>query len=320
MKGIRVHAYGGPEVLQLEDLPLPQPGPGEVLVRVEYAGVNFIDIYRRRGLYSLPLPFILGEESAGVVEDVGKGVSGFKRGDRVAWSNVLGSYAEFQAVPATRLVPIPEGLSTRLAAASLLQGMTAHYLLEATYPLKPKEVAVVHAGAGGVGQLLIQLAKERGAIVIATTSTENKRALALRRGADFALPYEGFAEAVRDLTDGRGADVVYDGVGQATFLASLDTLRPRGTLVLFGQSSGPVPPLDPQVLSRKGSLFLTRPNLVHYTATRQELLFRASEVFRRVLEGRLSVQVGMEFPLDKAKEAHQALEGRKTVGKVLLKV
>ncbi|MER3557749.1 MAG: NADPH:quinone reductase, partial [Thermus sp.] len=213
MKAIRVHAYGGPETLRLEELPLPEPGPGEVLVRVEYVGVNYIDTYRRRGLYPVALPFTPGEEGAGVVEKAGEGVLAFQPGDRVAWSNVLGSYAEYQVVPASRLVPIPEGVSTRLAAALLLQGMTAHYLVEATYPLKPKEVAVVHAGAGGVGQLLIQLAKAKGATVIATASTEEKRALARARGADFALPYEGFAKAVREITDGVGADVVYDGVG-----------------------------------------------------------------------------------------------------------
>lgn len=319
MKAIRVHAYGGPEVLTLESLPLPDPEPGEVLIRVEYAGVNYIDTYRRRGLYPLPLPFTLGEEGAGVVEKVGEGVLAFRPGDQVAWSNALGAYAEYQVVPASRLVPIPEGLSTRLAAALLLQGMTAHYLVEATYPLKPGEVAVVHAGAGGVGQLLIQLAKAKGAIVIATASTEEKRALARARGADFALPYEGFAQVVREITDGVGADVVYDGVGQATFEESLDALRQRGTMVLFGQSSGPVPPLDPQVLNRKGGLFLTRPSLHHYTASRRELLHRAGEVFRRVLEGRLSVQIGGEFPLSEAKEVHRALEGRKTVGKLLLK-
>ncbi|KGQ22866.1 quinone oxidoreductase family protein [Thermus filiformis] len=320
MKAIRVHAYGGPEVLRLEDLPLPEPGPNEVRVRVEYAGVNYIDTYRRRGLYPVPLPFTLGEEGAGVVDKVGEGVSAFRPGDRVAWSNVLGAYAEYQVVPASRLVPVPEGLSTRLAAALLLQGMTAHYLVEATYPLKPKQVAVVHAGAGGVGQLLIQLAKERGATVVATASTEEKRAIARARGADFALGYEGFARVVREITDGVGADVVYDGVGQATFEESLDALRLRGMLVLFGQSSGPVPPFDPQVLNRKGGLFLTRPSLHHYTASRAELLFRAGEVFRRVLEGRLEVHVGAEFPLAEAAEAHRLLEGRKTVGKVLLKV
>ncbi|MER3602476.1 MAG: NADPH:quinone reductase [Thermus sp.] len=319
MKAIRVHAYGGPETLRLEELPLPEPGPGEVLVRVEYVGVNYIDTYRRRGLYPVALPFTPGEEGAGVVEKAGEGVLAFQPGDRVAWSNVLGSYAEYQVVPASRLVPIPEGVSTRLAAALLLQGMTAHYLVEATYPLKPKEVAVVHAGAGGVGQLLIQLAKAKGATVIATASTEEKRALARARGADFALPYEGFAQVVREITDGVGADVVYDGVGQATFEESLDALRLRGMLVLFGQSSGPVSPFDPQVLNHKGGLFLTRPSLHHYTASRRELLHRAGEVFRRFLEGRLSVHIGGEFPLSEAAEAHRALEGRKTVGKLLLK-
>ncbi|GAA5334147.1 MULTISPECIES: quinone oxidoreductase family protein [Thermus] len=317
MRAIRVHEVGGPEVLRLEDLPLPEPGPGEVLVRLEAIGVNYIDTYKRKGLYPMPLPFTLGEEGAGVVERVGEGVLGVRPGDRVAFANVQGAYAEYQLVPAERLVPIPEGLSPKLAAAALLQGMTVHYLLKSTYPVGPGTQVLVHAAAGGVGTLLVQWAKRLGATVYATASTEEKRALARSLGADYALPYEGFAQAVKALSGG-GVDVVYDGVGQATFLESLEALRPRGYLVLFGQSSGPVPPQDPQILNRKGSLFLTRPTLHHYTASRKELLWRAGEVFQGVREGWLKVLIGAEFPLEKAKEAHEALEGRKTTGKVLL--
>lgn len=317
MRAIRVHQVGGPEVMRLEELPLPEPGPGEVLVRLLAIGVNYIDTYKRRGLYPMPLPFTLGEEGAGVVERVGEGVEGVRPGDRVAFANVQGAYAEYQVVPAERLVPLPEGLDPKLAAASLLQGMTVHYLLKSTYPVAPGDQVLVHAGAGGVGTLLIQWAKRLGATVYATASTEEKRALARELGADYALPYEGFAQAVKALSGG-GVDVVYDGVGQATFQGSLEALRPRGYLVLFGQSSGPVPPLDPQELNRKGSLFLTRPTLHHHTASRKELLFRAGEVFQALREGWLRVRIGAEFPLERAQEAHQALEGRKTTGKVLL--
>ncbi|AEV17127.1 Alcohol dehydrogenase, zinc-binding protein [Thermus sp. CCB_US3_UF1] len=317
MRAIRVHQVGGPEVMRLEELPLPEPGPGEVLVRLLAIGVNYIDTYKRRGLYPMPLPFTLGEEGAGVVERVGEGVEGVRPGDRVAFANVQGAYAEYQVVPAERLVPLPEGLDPKLAAASLLQGMTVHYLLKSTYPVAPGDQVLVHAGAGGVGTLLIQWAKRLGATVYATASTEEKRALARALGADYALPYEGFAQAVKALSGG-GVDVVYDGVGQATFQGSLEALRPRGYLVLFGQSSGPVPPLDPQELNRKGSLFLTRPTLHHHTASRKELLFRAGEVFQALREGWLRVRIGAEFSLERAQEAHQALEGRKTTGKVLL--
>ena len=317
MRAIRVHETGGPEVLRLEELPVPEPGPGEVLVRLEAIGVNFIDTYKRKGLYPVPLPFTLGEEGAGVVEKVGEGVVGVRPGDRVAFANVQGAYAEYLVVPAERLVPVPEGLDPKLAAAALLQGMTVHYLLKSTYPVAPGDQVLVHAGAGGVGQLLIQWAKRLGATVYATASTEEKRWLCLQAGADYALPYEGFAEAVKALSGG-GVDVVYDGVGQSTFEGSLEALRPRGYLVLFGQSSGPVPPLDPQVLNRKGSLFLTRPTLHHYTASRKELLWRAGEVFQAVRAGWLKVRIGAEFPLEKAREAHEALEGRRTTGKVLL--
>ncbi|AFH39737.1 quinone oxidoreductase family protein [Thermus thermophilus] len=317
MRAIRVHEVGGPEVLRLEELPLPEPGPGEVLVRLQAIGVNFIDTYKRKGLYPVPTPFTLGEEGAGVVEKVGEGVVGVRPGDRVAFANVQGAYAEYQVVPAEKLVPVPEGLDPKLAAAALLQGMTVHYLLKSTYPVAPGDQVLVHAGAGGVGQLLIQWAKRLGATVYATASTEEKRWLCLQAGADYALPYEGFAQAVKALSGG-GVDVVYDGVGQSTFEGSLEALRPRGYLVLFGQSSGPVPPLDPQVLNRKGSLFLTRPTLHHYTASRKELLWRAGEVFQAVRAGWLKVRIGAEFPLEKAREAHEALEGRRTTGKVLL--
>ncbi len=317
MRAIRVHEVGGPEVLRLEALPLPEPGPGEVLVRLQAIGVNYIDTYKRKGLYPMPLPFTLGEEGAGVVEKVGEGVVGVGPGDRVAFANVQGSYAEYQVVPAERLVPVPVGLNARLAAAVLLQGMTVHYLLESTYPVAQGSQVLVHAGAGGVGQLLIQWAKRKGATVYATASTEEKRSLALEAGADYALPYEGFAQAVKALSGG-GVDVVYDGVGKETFEGSLEALRPRGMLVLFGQSSGPVPPTDPQVLNRKGSLFLTRPTLHHYTASRKELLWRAGEVFQAVREGWLKVRIGAEYPLERAREAHEALEGRRTTGKVLL--
>ncbi|BFH76731.1 quinone oxidoreductase [Thermus thermophilus] len=317
MRAIRVHEVGGPEVLRLEELPVPEPGPGEVLVRLLAIGVNFIDTYKRKGLYPMPLPFTLGEEGAGVVEKVGEGVVGVRPGDRVAFANVQGAYAEYQVVPAEKLVPVPEGLDPKLAAAALLQGMTVHYLLKSTYPVAPGDQVLVHAGAGGVGQLLIQWAKRLGATVYATASTEEKRGLCLEAGADHALPYEGFAQAVKALSGG-GVDVVYDGVGQSTFEGSLEALRPRGYLVLFGQSSGPVPPLDPQVLNRKGSLFLTRPTLHHYTASRKELLWRAGEVFQAVRAGWLKVRIGAEFPLEKAREAHEALEGRRTTGKVLL--
>ncbi len=303
--------------MRLEEIPVPEPGPGEVLVRLLAIGVNYIDTYKRKGLYPMPLPFTLGEEGAGVVEKVGEGVAGVAPGDKVAFANVQGAYAEYQVVPAERLVPVPEGVEPRLAAAVLLQGMTVHYLLKSTYPVAPGDQVLVHAGAGGVGLLLIQWAKRLGATVYATASTEEKRALAKEAGADYALPYEGFPEAVKALSGG-GVDVVYDGVGQSTFAGSLDALRPRGFLVLFGQSSGPVPPLDPQVLNRKGSLFLTRPTLHHYTASRKELLWRAGEVFQAVREGWLRVRIGAEFPLERAREAHEALEGRKTTGKVLL--
>ncbi len=318
MKAIRVHQPGGLEAMRLEDLPVPTPGGGEALVRLQAIGVNYIDTYKRSGLYRVPTPFTLGEEGAGVVEAVGPGVEEVRPGDSVVYCNVQGSYAEYALVPADKLVKVPEGLEAKQAVAGMLQGMTAHYLGHSTYPLQAGETCLVHAGAGGVGLLLIQMAKRLGATVIATASTEEKRALAREAGADHTLPYEGFDQKVREITQGRGVDVVYDGVGQATWEGSLSSLRIRGMLVLYGQSSGPVPPFDPQVLNQKGGLYLTRPSLWHYTQTRQELLWRAGDVLRWIQEGRLKVRIGAEFPLEQATLAHRALQGRQTTGKVLL--
>ncbi|WP_018464994.1 quinone oxidoreductase family protein [Calidithermus timidus] len=318
MKAIRIHTPGGLEAMQLEEIPVPVPGEGQALVRLEAVGVNFIDVYKRSGIYKLDTPFTLGEEAAGVVEAVGPGVSGLRPGDRVAYANVMGAYAEYAVVPADKLVRVPEGLDSRSAAALMLQGMTAHYLVKSTYPLKVGETCVVHAGAGGVGLLLIQMAKMAGARVIATASSEEKRALAREAGADHSLPYEGFDQGVLELTGGKKADVVYDGVGQATWEGSLNSLRVRGMLVLYGQSSGPVPPFDPQVLNRKGGLYLTRPSLWHYTQDRAELEWRAGEVLHWAAEGQLKVRIGAQFPLEQAAQAHAKLQGRETSGKVLL--
>lgn len=318
MKAIRVHQPGGLEALQLEELPIPTPGEGQALVRLQAIGVNFIDIYKRAGLYSVPTPFTVGEEGAGVVEAVGPGVAGVKPGDQVVYSNVQGSYAEYALVPADKLVLIPTGLDPKIAVAGMLQGMTAHYLVYSTYPLKAGETCLVHAGAGGVGLLLIQMAKMIGATVIATASSEEKRALAKEAGADYALPYEGFDQKAREITNGKGVDVVYDGVGQSTWEGSLNSLRIRGMLALYGQSSGPVPPFNPQILNQKGGLYLTRPSLWHYTQTRQELEWRAGDVMRWALEGQLKIRIGAEFPLAQAAQAHRALQGRETTGKVLL--
>ncbi len=321
MQAVRVHAPGGPDALHIERVPVPRPGPGEVLVRLEAAGVNFIDVYKRTGLYRIPLPATLGEEGAGTVAAVGEGVSEFREGDRVAWASALGSYAEYAVVPAAKLVPLPPEVSTRLGAAVMLQGLTAHYLAHSTYPLRGGECCLVHAAAGGVGHLLVQIAKRQGAYVIGTVGSDEKARRARAAGADEVIVYsrEDFAEAARRLTGGRGVQVVYDSVGKATFERSLDALAPRGMMVLFGQSSGPVPPLDPQILNQKGSLYLTRPSLGHYIATREELLWRASDLFRWIAAGELTVLVGAEYPLTGAAEAHRALEGRRTVGKVLLR-
>ena len=320
MKVVRFHAFGGPEVLSYEEVTLPEPGVGQARVKNEAIGVNFTDIYQRSGLYPGQLPASLGQEAAGVVDAVGPGVTEVQVGQRVAYISQPGAYAEFAVVPASALVPIPDGVETRTAAAVMLQGMTAHYLAVSTYPLKKGETALVHAAAGGVGQLLVQIAKRQGARVIGTVSTQEEARLAQEAGADEIIFYTqtDFAQETRRLTEGVGAHVVYDSVGKTTFEGSLDSLRLRGYLVLFGQSSGPVPPLDPQVLNRKGSLYLTRPTLVHYIATREELLWRSGELFRWIKDGELKVRIDRTFPLSAAAEAHRYLEGRQTKGKVLL--
>ncbi|MSR07176.1 MAG: quinone oxidoreductase [Gemmatimonadetes bacterium] len=321
MKAVRVHETGGPEALRFEDLPDPTVGPGNVVVKLHAIGVNFIDTYFRTGLYKAKeLPFIPGQEGAGDVVGVGEGVTGFAAGDRVAYTGVQGSYAGMQAVPADRVVKLPNGLSYRDGAAVMLQGMTAHYLAVSTYPLKPGDTCLVHAAAGGVGLLLCQVAKLKGATVIGTVSTAEKEALAREAGADHVIRYteQDFEAEVKRITGGKGVNVVYDGVGKTTFDKSLSSLRRRGMMVLFGQSSGPVPPLDPGILNTKGSLFLTRPTLHAYTAEREELVQRADEVLGWVRDRKLKIRIGAEFPLGKAAEAHRALEGRLTTGKVLL--
>ena len=320
MRTIRVHATGGPEVLRYEEVAEPKPGAGHAVVRIEAAGVNYIDTYQRSGLYRLAPPFTLGQEGAGTVAAVGPDVTDVKPGDRVAWTGVQGSYAEFVLAPADRLVAIPTELETAQAAAAMLQGMTAHYLASTTFPLTGGHSCLVHAAAGGVGLLLVQIAKLRGARVFGTVSTEAKGRLARAAGADHVIRYteQDFETEIRRLTDGRGVDVVYDSVGQTTFERSLNCLTRRGMLVLFGQSSGPVPPLDPQVLNRKGSLFLTRPSLAHYTATRPELSQRAGDVLGWIGQGKLTLHVHARYPLARAADAHRDLEGRKTAGKLLL--
>jgi NADPH2:quinone reductase len=320
MKAIRVHGFGGTEVLSEDELPLPEPGPGQARVKIAASGVNFIDIYHRKGLYQGQLPLTLGQEGAGVVDAVGAGVDEVRPGDRVVYASVQGAYAEYALVPAARLVPIADAVSFEQAAAVMLQGLTAHYLAFSTYPLKPGDTALVHAAAGGAGRLLVQIAKLRGARVIGTASTDEKIALARSGGADEVIGYtrEDFEAATKRLTGGRGVDVVYDSVGKTTFDQSLNCLRPRGYMVLYGQSSGPVPPLDPQVLNRKGSLFLTRPTLGHYIETRDELLARATDLFGWIASGQLDVRIDQTFPLAQAADAHRYLEDRQTKGKVLL--
>ncbi len=321
MRAIRVHEYGGPEVFKLEEVTLPEPGGGEALVTVEAAGVNFIDVYHRTGLYPGALPFTPGMEAAGVVEAVGPGVYEVEVGDRGAYAMERGSYAERAVVPAWKLVRLPESLDAEAGAAAMLQGMPAHYLTRSTYPLAGGETALVHAAAGGGGLLLVQMAARIGATVIGTVSTEEKASLAREAGADAVILYtEGdFAEEALRLTDGRGVHVVYDSVGQATFDQSLACLRPRGLLVLFGQSSGSVPPINPSVLATGGgSLFLTRPGLAHYAADRGELLARAGDVLHWVATGELRLRIDRTYPLSEAAEAHRAREGRQTAGKVLL--
>ncbi|MHB1223886.1 MAG: quinone oxidoreductase family protein [Gemmatimonadaceae bacterium] len=320
MLAIRVHEPGGADVLRADEVPVPTPAAGEALVRVEAAGVNFIDVYKRTGQYAIQRPAILGEEGAGVVERLGDGAAGARVGDRVAWASVAGAYARYAVIPASRLVPLPDGVTMRQGAALMLQGMTAHYLATSTHPLQPGERCLVHAAAGGVGLLLVQIATLRGATVIGTVGSDEKAALAREAGAAHVIVYtrDDFAVETRRITGGTGVRVIYDSVGATTFLAGLDLLEPRGMMVLFGQSSGPVAPVDPQLLNRKGSLYLTRPTLGHYVATREELLARASDLFAWVADGRLTVRVGAEFPLADAAGAHRALEGRRTTGKVLL--
>jgi NADPH2:quinone reductase len=320
MKAIQVSQTGGPEVLTVVDLPAPSPKADEAVVQIKASGVNFIDVYFREGRYPTSLPFINGQEAAGVVTDVGSEVTTIQRGDRVAYTSTLGSYAEFAAVPSSRLVKIPDELDFEQAAAAMLQGMTAHYLLHSSYPLRSGETALIHAAAGGVGLLLVQMAKKIGARVIATAGTQEKAELARNAGADECSVYteSDFETETRRLTDGAGVHVVYDGVGKATFDKDLNVLRPRGYLVLFGGASGAVPPFDLIKLSQKGSLFITRPTLVHYTATREELEWRANDVLQMIVRGDLRLRIHKAYPLEEAQQAHRDLEGRKTTGKLLL--
>jgi NADPH2:quinone reductase len=320
MKAIRVHQYGGPEVLSYDDIAIPAPKQGEVRVRIEASGINYVDIYQRKGLYPVALPFTSGQEASGVVDAVGQGVTEVRTGDRVAYASALGSYAEYAVVPAWRLLRVPDGIGSQHAAAVMLQGMTAHYLACSTYPLKPGDIALVHSAAGGVGLLLVQIAKHRGARVIGTVSTREKAQLAKQAGADDVILYTraGWETEVKHLTSGKGVHVVYDGVGVATFEKSLDCLQPRGFMVLYGQASGPVPPVDLQILNAKGGLFITRPSLVQYTATRAELLERANDLFQWMLQGELTVRIDSVFPLARAADAQRKLESRSTMGKLLL--
>ncbi len=321
MKAIRVNEHGGPEVLSYEDVPDPEPGPGEARVRLAASGVNFIDVYQRTGLYPKETPFTLGQEGAGEVDAVGEGVEGLSTGDYVAFASVMGAYAEYAVVPAEQLVPFNVTLvEARLAAAVMLQGMTAHYLTHSTFPLEEGHTALVHAAAGGVGLLLVQMAKMRGATVIGTGGNEEKARLAKGAGADEVIIYteQDFVEETRRITDGEGVHVAYDSVGKDTFDGSLDCLRRRGYMVLFGASSGPVPPFDIQTLNRKGGLFLTRPSLAHYTATREELMWRAESLFSWIGQGNLDVRIGGTYALADAAQAHRDLEGRKTTGKLIL--
>lgn len=321
MKAIRVHHPGGPEVLALEEVAEPRPGAGQVRVRVEAAGVNFIDTYQRSGLYPIQTPFTIGQEGAGAIEAVGDGVTALAPGDRVTWSGPMGAYAEVAVLPADRVVKVPDGVTVRQAAAAMLQGMTAHYLVTTTFPLRHGHTCLVHAAAGGVGLLLCQLARLKGARVIATVGTDAKAVIAREAGAADVINYratENVAHEVRQRTGGRGVDVVYDGVGAATFEASLAALAPRGMLVTFGNASGPVPAFEPLKLSQRGSLFLTRPKLADYIATRAELEQRAGDVLGWVRSGQLVLRIHGEYPLAEAAQAHRDLEGRGTTGKLLL--
>ncbi len=320
MRAIRIEATGGPEVMKLSEPPTPAPGNGQALVRIEAAGVNFIDIYQRAGVYKIPLPFTPGQEGAGVVEAVGQGVTEVRAGDRVAWAGPLGSYATHQAIPAARLVPVPRGLDLKSAAAAMLQGMTAHYLATDTFPLRPGQMCLIHAAAGGVGQLFCQLASRAGAHVIGTAGGPEHVRVARQAGAHEVIDYKSqdFEAEVKRITSGAGVHVVYDSVGKDTWEKSLRCLRPRGMLVLFGQSSGNVPPFDPQLLAAGGSLFFTRPTLQTYVLTRDELLNRAGAVLGAIERGELKLAIDQTLPLAQAAKAHELLASRKTSGKLLL--
>ena len=320
MKAIRIHEHGGPEVLTYEDAPDPSPTPNQAVVKIEAVGVNFIDIYFRTGLYKSDLPFTNGQEAAGVVTAVGSDVADLQVGDRVAYAGVAGSYAEYAAVPAARLVKVPDGVTTRDAGAVMLQGMTVHYLTHSTFPLKPGHTALIHAAAGGVGQILVQVAKMRGARVIGTCSTPEKAEKVRQAGADEIILYaeQDFETEVKRITDGEGVHVVYDPVGKSTWEGSLNCLRPRGMAVFFGNASGPVPAIEPLALTSRGSLFMTRPSLAHYAATREELVERASDVLSWVSSGKVKVDIGETFPLSEAAEAQTKLAARLTSGKLLL--
>ena len=320
MKAIQVQKVGGPEVLTLVDIPIPEPKPNEAVVKVSAAGINFIDVYFREGRYPAALPFVSGQEASGIVSEVGVEVKSFKPGDRVAYTAVMGAYAEYAAVPADRLVRVPEGITHQQAAAAMLQGMTAHYLVYDTYPLKKGETALIHAAAGGVGLLLVQMAKNIGARVLATTGTEDKAKLAREAGADEVIVYshQDFEAETKRLTGGKGVDVVYDGVGKTTFDKDLNILRPRGYLVLFGAASGAVPPFDLVTLSRKGSLYVTRPILDNYIATHEEFQQRAAQVLNMISNGTVKLRIEHIYPLRDARQAHRDLEARKTTGKLLI--
>jgi NADPH:quinone reductase len=320
MKAIQVKQPGGPEAMELVDIPVPEPKPNEAVVQLAASGVNFIDVYHREGRYKAPLPLILGQEGAGTVSAVGSDVTSVKKGDRVAWTGSMGGYAEYAAIPADRLVPIPAGVTDQQAAAAMLQGMTAHYLSHDTYPLKRGETALIHAAAGGVGLLLVQMAHNLGAHILATVSTEQKAKLARDAGADEIIFYmqSDFEAETKRVTNGKGVEVVYDSVGKTTFEKGLNVLRPRGMMVLFGGSSGAVPPFDPIILTQKGSLFLTRPSLGNYIATREELVARSNAVFGMMTSGKLKLRIEHSYPLAEAQRAHRELEARKTTGKLLL--
>jgi NADPH:quinone reductase len=322
MKAVYIDQPGGPEALIYGDQPKPVPAPGEVLVKVAYSGVNFIDTYHRGGLYKLPLPAIIGSEGAGTVESVGEGVTQFKPGDRVAYAMARGSYAEYHAVPALQLVKVPAEVGLDIAAAAMLQGMTAHYLTHSTFELKQGHTALVHAAAGGTGRLIVQMAMMAGARVIATVGSEAKAKLTLSDGSSEAILYnsQDWVAEVKRLTDGKGVDVVYDGVGQATMLKGLDCLKPRGLMVTFGQSSGPIGSFDPLLLSAKGSLYLTRPTLATYIAQRSDLEWRSSDLFSWIASGRLKVRIDKAYPLEDAAQAQRDLESRKTTGKLILQI